>query len=54
MKLNRLRANYLFSNKQFKFLIIKAKYHVVEPHYMNGSTPDQLANFVIEPECERR
>ena len=23
-----------------KFLIIKAKYYVIEPHYMEGTTPD--------------
>ena len=33
--------------------MIKAKYYVVEPYYMDDSTPDQLANFVIEPEFER-
>ena len=26
--------------KYIKFLTIKAKYHVVEPHYMEGTTPD--------------
>jgi hypothetical protein len=31
---------YLILNR---FLIIKAKYDVIEPHYMEGSTPDQLA-----------
>jgi hypothetical protein len=28
---------------QNKFLTIKAKYYVIEPYYMEGSTPDQLA-----------
>ena len=37
-----------------KFLIIKAKYLlVVEPYYMDDSTPDQLTYFVDEPECQR-
>ena len=33
-----------YHKKQFKnkFLTIKAKYYVVEPYYMEGSTPDQL------------
>ena len=35
-------------------LLIKAKYDVVEPHYMEGTTPDHLTAFVGEPECERR
>jgi len=29
--------------KYIKFLTIKAKYNVIEPHYMEGTTPDQLA-----------
>ena len=28
-----------------KFLIIKAKYHVIEPYYMEGTTPDGLVVF---------
>jgi hypothetical protein len=31
-----------------KFLIIKAKYDVVEPYYMDGSTSDQLAKNIEE------
>ena len=31
-------------------LIIKAKYDVIEPYYMEGS-PEQLAKHVDEPEC---
>ena len=32
-------------------LIIKAKYDVIEPYYMEGSIPEQLAKHVDEPEC---
>ncbi len=32
-------------------MIIKAKYYVVEPYYMDYSTPDQLTYFVDEPDC---
>ena len=39
-------------SKTTKFLIIKAKYYVIEPHYMEGTTPDQLPSYVAEPECE--
>jgi hypothetical protein len=42
---------FIFNNK---FLIIKAKYYVVEPYFMDDSTPDQLTVFVSEPECQRR
>jgi hypothetical protein len=28
--------------RRIKFLIIKAKYYVIEPCYMEGTTPDQL------------
>jgi hypothetical protein len=31
--------------------MIKAKYKVVEPYYMEDSTPDQLAKNVGEPYC---
>ena len=31
---------------QDKFLKIKAKYNVVEPHYMDGSTPKSLTDFL--------
>jgi hypothetical protein len=34
-----------------KFPKIKAKYNVIEPHYMEGTTPDQLAEHVVEPYC---
>jgi hypothetical protein len=39
------------STEFFKFLIIKAKYNVIEPYYMEGTTPDQLAQNVIESYC---
>ena len=32
----------------------KAKYYVIEPYYMEGSTPDNLTVFVSEPKCQRR
>ena len=32
-----------------KFPKIKAKYNVIEPHYMEVTTPDQLAEHVVEP-----
>jgi hypothetical protein len=32
-------------------IIIKAKYYVIELHYMEGTTPDQLASNVVEPYC---
>ena len=31
--------------------MIKAKYNVIEPYYMEGSTPDQLY-CLSEPECQ--
>ncbi len=31
--------------------MIKAKYNVVEPYYMEDSTPDQLAENAGEPYC---
>jgi len=31
--------------------MIKAKYYVVEPYYMEGSTPEQLPQSVDEPYC---
>ncbi|HEX2407722.1 MAG TPA: hypothetical protein VHJ38_11025 [Nitrososphaeraceae archaeon] len=37
-----------------KFLIIKATYFVVEPYYMEGSTPDHLTDFISEPEGQRK
>jgi hypothetical protein len=39
------------STEFFKLLIIKAKYYVIEPYYMEGTTPDQLAQNVIESYC---
>jgi len=37
-----LFAIFAFQQLKNKFLIIKAKYYGVEPHYMEGTTPDQL------------
>ena len=37
---------------KISFLYQKAKYNVIEPHYMEGTTPDQLSSYVAEPECE--
>ena len=37
-----------FISVLFGFLI-KAKYKIVEPYYMEESTPDQLARLVGEP-----
>jgi hypothetical protein len=34
-----------FQEELNKFLIIKAKYYVVEPYYMEGFTPDGLVVF---------
>ena len=36
---------FIFYNK---FLTIKAKYNVIEPPYMEGSTPDHVIAFVNE------
>jgi hypothetical protein len=30
-------------HREITFQIIKAKNYVIEPYYMEGSTPDQLA-----------
>ena len=40
-----LQVTYNLSILKFqnKILTIKAKYYVIEPYYMEGSTPDQLA-----------
>jgi hypothetical protein len=38
-----------YLNFKNKFLTIKAKYNVIEPHYMEGTTPDQLPSYVAEP-----
>ena len=35
--------------KNNKFLIIKAKYYVTEPYYMEGTTPDNLIASVSKP-----
>ena len=32
-----------------KFLTIKAKYNVIEPYYMEGTTPDWLVVFSGSP-----
>jgi hypothetical protein len=34
--------NLFPNNLKNKLLIIKAKYDVIEPHYMEGTTPDHL------------
>jgi hypothetical protein len=34
-----------FQEELNKFLIIKAKYNIVEPYYMEGTTPDGPAVF---------
>jgi hypothetical protein len=49
-----IMTNILFSQFRIKFLIIKAKYMLIEPHYMEGSTPDQPTAFVSEPECQKK
>ena len=33
--------------------MIKAKCDVIEPYYMEGTTPEQLTAFVNEPQCQR-
>jgi len=30
------------------FLTIKAKYYVIEPYYMDGTTPEQLVEHTID------
>ena len=35
-------------SKTTKFLTIKAKYYVVEPHYMEDSTLDKLAEIYVD------
>jgi hypothetical protein len=42
---------YYFIYFKNKFLVIKAKYYVIEPHYMEGTTPDELSKNVNEPDC---
>ena len=38
----RMGLGKLKNNLKNKFLIIIAKYDVIEPYYMEGTTPDQL------------
>ena len=45
IKISLLLYNYF----TFKFLMIKAKYYVVEPYYMEDSTPEQLPQNVDDP-----
>src|SRR5215211_9064626 len=49
--LTHIKIHIILKNK---FLIIKAKYDVIEPYYMEGTTPDQLAAFVSKSECQRK
>jgi hypothetical protein len=35
-------------NLKNKFLIIKAKYYVIEPYYMEGTTPDGPVVFQVQ------
>ena len=44
--LTHIKIHIILKNK---LLIIKAKYNVIEPHYMEGTTPDELAGYVYEP-----
>ena len=43
-----IMTNILFSQFRIKFLTIKAKYDVVEPYYMDDSTPEELSQYVDE------
>ena len=38
-----------FERENNKFLTIKAKYNVIEPHYMEGTTPDWPVVFSGPP-----
>jgi hypothetical protein len=43
-------SEYLKNNSKI-VLIIKAEYYVIEPYYMWGTNPHQLASKVVEPYC---
>jgi len=48
---NKCNQNKKFVLSIIKFLMIKAKYKVIEPYYIEDSTPDHLAEYVDEPYC---